>query len=531
MRHTMTNPTLPEAAPWCNDLLSPIANSGGAFQNLKTRIDGRTTALNAAGAGIPAFDPTSHRVILAGTRAFSEHGAESVLPANVAVGLTTRNAAFDAAACTDTDVGHRLILHSEVSGATHILRQYCDVRWRAGANVPPLAISPANPPAAFASEGDRCLMATRGTNAPLAGEMWCGGTGGLLSAVDNFRHLYQRYAEWRELVNPLISGSLPSARTGGPELEAGNYETFYHITPDGNLYTSNGIPIRRTGLEATQFVRQLNGSFFRAQDCTNNNLTVLTLAFNTGRPTGDLLIGRYCDLEWRIAATAPPLDKAATEANLPSPTSQGSRCLLSQNPDFGGDGNQPTPDGERWCHDLFNNSAPNVEVDSFSTIYDLLQARRLEINGLAATTDDDFPEIADGAEPLWTVGTPPVIFHSTGIKANKVGLALPSTGTGFTAAECNSVYGDGKASVRVTSDPANGQPWCREFARWNGGEWRKPPDFRGRHLRDRLPSRGSIALFRKARPLPTRRFRRVSICVRPCLAAAGRALPTWMPTA
>ena len=458
MRHTMTNPTLPEAAPWCSDLLSPVANSGGAFQNLKTRIDGRTAALNAAGAGIPAFDPTSHRVILAGTRAFSEHGAESVLPADVAVGLTTRDAAFDAAACTNTDVGHRLILHSEVSGVTHILRQYCDVRWRAGANVPPLAISPANPPAAFASQGDRCLMATRGTNAPLAGEMWCGGTGGLLSAVDNFRHLYQRYAEWRELVNPLISGSLPSARTGGPELEAGNYETFYHITPDGNLYTSNGIPIRRAGLEDTQFVRQLNGSFFRAEDCANNNLTVLTLAFNTGRPTGDLLIGRYCDLEWRIAATAPPLDKDATEANLPSPTSQGSRCLLSQNPNFGGDGNQPTPDGERWCHDLFNNSASNVEVDSFSTIYDLLQARRLEINGLAATTDDDFPEIADGAEPLWIVGTPPVIFHSTGIKANKVGLALPAAATGFTAAECNSEYGADRASVRVTSDPANGQP-------------------------------------------------------------------------
>ena len=458
MRHTMTNPTLPDAAPWCSDLLSPVANSGGAFQNIKTRIDGRTEALNAAGAGIPAFDPTSHRVILAGTRAFSEHGAESVLPADVAVGLTTRDAAFDAAACTNTDVGHRLILHSEVSGVTHILRQYCDVRWRAGANVPPLAISPANPPAAFASQGDRCLMATRGTNAPLAGEMWCGGTGGLLSAVDNFRHLYQRYAEWRELVNPLISGSLPSARTGGPELEAGNYETFYHITPDGNLYTSNGIPIRRTGLENTQFVRQINGSFFRATDCTSQGLSLLTLAFNTGRPTGDLLIGRYCEVDWRIAATAPPLDKDATPANLPSPTSQGSRCLLSQNPDFGGDGNQPTPDGERWCHDLFNNSASNVEVDSFSTIYDLLQARRLEINGLAATTDDDFPEIADGAEPLWTVGTPPVIFHSTGIKANKVGLALPAAATGFTAAECNSEYGADRASVRVTSDPANGQP-------------------------------------------------------------------------
>ena len=470
MRHTMTNPTLPDAAPWCSDLLSPVANSGGAFQNLKTRIDGRTAALNAAGAGIPAFDPTSHRVILAGTRAFSEHGAESVLPADVAVGLTTRDAAFDAAACTNTDVGHRLILHSEVSGVTHILRQYCDVRWRAGANVPPLAVNPANPPAAFASEGDRCLMATRGTNAPLAGEMWCGGIGGLLSAVDNFRHLYQRYAEWRELVNPLISGSLPSARTGGPELEAGNYETFYHITPDGNLYTSNGIPIRRAGLEDTQFVRQLNGSFFRAEDCANNNLTVLTLAFNTGRPTGDLLIGRYCDLEWRIAATAPPLDKDATEANLPSPTSQGSRCLLSQNPDFGGDGNQPTPDGERWCHDLFNNSASNVEVDSFSTIYDLLQARRLEINGLAATTDDDFPEIADGAEPLWIVGTPPVIFHSTGIKANKVGLALPATGTGFTAAECNARYGADKASVRITSDPANGQPVVQRIC---AVEWRR----------------------------------------------------------
>ena len=476
MRHTMTNPTLPDAAPWCSDLLSPVANSGGAFQNLKTRIDGRTTALNAAGAGIPAFDPTSHRVILAGTRAFSEHGAESVLPANVAVGLTTRDAAFDAAACTNTDVGHRLILHSEVSGVTHILRQYCDVRWRAGANVPPLAISPANPPAAFASEGDRCLMATRGTNAPLAGEMWCGGTGGLLSAVDNFRHLYQRYAEWRELVNPLISGSLSSARTGGPELEAGNYETFYHITPDGNLYTSNGIPIRRTGLEATQFVRQLNGSFFRAEDCANNNLTVLTLAFNTGRPTGDLLIGRYCDLEWRIAATAPPLDKDATEANLPSPTSQGSRCLMDQNPDFGGDGNQPTPDGVQWCHDLFHNTASDVQVDSFSSIYTRLQARQGELNRLAATTDDDFPEIPKGAEPLWIVGTPPVIFHSTGIKANNVELALPGGGTGFTMLDCDNTFGAGKASVRVTSDPANGQPVVQRIC---AVEWRRMADAPG----------------------------------------------------
>ena len=207
MRHTMTNPTLPEAAPWCSDLLSPVANSGGAFQNLKTRIDGRTEALNAAGAGIPAFDPTSHRVILAGTRAFSEHGAESTT--TPALALNTRNAAFSANACagdpavnSDTGAGHRLILHSEVSGATHILRQYCDVRWRSGANVPPLAVNPANPPAAFASQGDRCLMATQGTNAPLAGEMWCGD---LLSAVDNFGHLYQRYGEWRELVNPLIT--------------------------------------------------------------------------------------------------------------------------------------------------------------------------------------------------------------------------------------------------------------------------------------------------------------------------------------
>ena len=472
MRHTMTNPTLPEAAPWCSDLLSSIANGGGAFQNLKTRIDGRTEALNAAGAGIPAFDPTSHRVILAGTRAFSEHGAESTT--TPALALNTRNAAFSANACagdpavnSDTGAGHRLILHSEVSGATHILRQYCDVRWRSGANVPPLAVNPANPPAAFASQGDRCLMATQGTNAPLAGEMWCGD---LLSAVDNFGHLYERYGEWRELANPLISGSLPPARTGGPEVEAGNYETFYHITPGNELYTSNGIPIRRTGLENTQFVRQINGSFFRATDCTSQGLSLLTLAFNTGRPTGDLLIGRYCEVDWRIAATAPPLDKDATEANLPSPTSQGSRCLLSQNPDFGGDGNQPTPDGERWCHDLFNNSASNVEVDSFSTIYDLLQARRLEINGLAATTDDDFPEIADGAEPLWIVGTPPVIFHSTGIKANKVGLALPATGTGFTAAECNARYGADKASVRVTSDPANGQPVVQRIC---AVEWRR----------------------------------------------------------
>ena len=469
MRHTMTNPTLPEAAPWCSDLLSSIANGGGAFQNLKTRIDGRTEALNAAGAGIPAFDPTSHRVILAGTRAFSEHGAESTT--TPALALNTRNAAFSANACagdpavnSDTGAGHRLILHSEVSGATHILRQYCDVRWRSGANVPPLAVNPANPPAAFASRGDRCLMATQGTNLPLAGEMWCGD---LLSAVDNFGHLYQRYGEWRELANPLISGSLPPARTGGPEVEAGNYETFYHITPGNELYTSNGIPIRRTGLEETQFVRQIDDSFFRATDCTSQGLSLLTLAFNTGRPTGDLLIGRYCEVDWRIAATAPPLDKDATPANLPSPTSQGSRCLIDQTPDFA---ENPVPDGERRCHDLFNNPAPNVEVDSFSTIYDLLQARRLEINGLAATTDDDFPEIADGAEPLWTVGTPPVIFHSTGIKANKVGLALPAAATGFTAAECNARYGADKASVRITSDPANGQPVVQRIC---AVEWRR----------------------------------------------------------
>ena len=476
MRHTMTNPTLPEAAPWCNDLLSPVANSGGAFQNLKTRIDGRTEALNAAGAGIPTFDPTSHRVILAGTRAFSEHGAESTT--TPALALNTRNAAFSANACagdpavnSDTGAGHRLILHSEVSGATHILRQYCDVRWRSGANVPPLAITPANPPAAFASEGDRCLMATRGTNLPLAGEMWCGGTGGLLSAVDNFRHLYQRYAEWRELVNPLISGSLPSARTGGPELEAGNYETFYHITPDGNLYTSNGIPIRRTGLDNNQFAPQTSGSFFRADDCAANNLNVLTLAFNTGRPTGDLLIGRYCELDWRIAATAPPLDKDATPANLPAPTAQGSRCLLSQNPDYGAT-TQPTPDGERWCHDLFHNTEPdaNVQVDSFSIIYTRLQARQGELNRLAATTDDDFPEIPKGAEPLWIVGTPPVIFHSTGIKANNVELALPGGGTGFTMVDCDNTFGAGKSSVRVTSDPANGQPVVQRIC---AVEWRR----------------------------------------------------------
>ena len=469
MRHTMTNPTLPQAAPWCSDLLSPVANSGGAFQNLKTRIDGRTTALNAAGAGIPAFDPTSHRVILAGTRAFSEHGAESTT--TPALALNTRNAAFSANACagdpavnSDTGAGHRLILHSEVSGATHILRQYCDVRWRSGANVPPLAVNPANPPAAFASQGDRCLMATQGANAPLAGEMWCGD---LLSAVDNFGHLYQRYADWRELVNPFITNSLPPARTGGPEVEAGNYETFYHITPGNELYTANGIPIRRTGLEDSQFVRQIDDSFFRATDCTSQGLSLLTLAFNTGRPTGDLLIGRYCEVDWRIAATAPPLDKDATPANLPSPTSQGARCLIDQTPDFA---ENPVPDGERRCHDLFNNSASNVEVDSFSTIYDLLQARRLEINGLAATTDDDFPEIADGAEPLWIVGTPPVIFHSTGIKANKVGLALPSTGTGYTAAECNARYGADKASVRITSDPANGQPVVQRIC---AVEWRR----------------------------------------------------------
>ena len=471
MRHTRTTLTLtlPESAPWCSALLSPIANGGGAFQNLKTRIDGRTEALNAAGAGIPAFDPTSHRVILAGTRAFSEHGAESTT--TPALALTTRNAAFSANACagdpavnSDTGAGHRLILHSEVSGATHILRQYCDVRWRSGANVPPLAVNPANPPAAFASRGDRCLMATQGTNAPLAGEMWCGD---LLSAVDNFGHLYERYGEWRELANPLISGSLPPARTGGPEVEAGNYETFYHITPGNELYTANGIPIRRTGLEETQFVRQIDDSFFRATDCTSQGLSLLTLAFNTGLPSGDLLIGRYCEVDWRIAATAPPLDKDATPANLPSPTSQGSRCLIDQTPDFA---ENPVPDGERRCHDLFNNPASNVEVDSFSTIYDLLQARRLEINGLAATTDDDFPEIADGAEPLWIVGTPPVIFHSTGIKANKVGLALPATGTGFTAAECNARYGADKASVRITSDPANGQPVVQRIC---AVEWRR----------------------------------------------------------
>ena len=425
--------------------------------------------MNAAGAGIPAFDPTSHRVILAGTRAFSEHGAESTT--TPALALNTRNAAFSANACagdpavnSDTGAGHRLILHSEVSGATHILRQYCDVRWRSGANVPPLAVNPANPPAAFASQGDRCLMATQGANAPLAGEMWCGD---LLSAVDNFGHLYQRYADWRELVNPFITNSLPPARTGGPEVEAGNYETFYHITPGNELYTANGIPIRRTGLEDTQFVRQIDDSFFRATDCTSQGLSLLTLAFNTGRPTGDLLIGRYCEVDWRIAATAPPLDKDATEANLPSPTSQGARCLIDQTPDFA---ENPVPDGERRCHDLFNNTAADVGVDSFSTIYDLLQERRRNLNDIAATTADDFPEIPDGDEPLWIVGTPPLVFHSTGIKANKVTLELPDDGTGFTMVECNARYGADKASTRITSNPANGQPVVQRIC---AVEWRR----------------------------------------------------------
>ena len=469
MRHTMTNPTLPEAAPWCSDLLSPVANSGGAFQNLKTRIDGRTTALNEAGAGIPAFDPTSHRVILAGTRAFSEHGAESVLPANVAVGLTTRDPAFDAAACSNTNVGHNLILHSEVSGANHILRQYCDVRWRSGSNVPPLAVTPANPAAAFDSEGDRCLMATRGTNSPLAGEMWCGGTGGLLSAMDNFRHVYERYGEWRVLMATISGLSLPPARSGGPELETGNYETFYHIPPasgsgSGALYTENGIPIRRAGLTDTDFVQKEAGSGFSIGDCTGGNLAIVTMAFNIGA-ANDLFIGRYCDVAWRMARTAPPLDNAATatSSNLPAPTSQGERCLIDQNPDA-----QSIPTGEQWCRDLFLNA--DAGINSIADIYAQLRARRLELNNVAAATADDFPEIPDGTEPLWIVGTPPNVFHFTGIKANTRELSVPDALTsGFSMEDCDNTFGAGKSSVRITAS-TTGQPVVQRIC---AVEWRR----------------------------------------------------------
>ena len=125
----------------------------------------------------------------------------------------------------------------------------------------------------------------------------------------------------------------------------------------------------------------------------------------------------------------------------------------------------------------------------------------MRLTALRPTTDDDFPEIADGAEPLWTVGTPPVIFHSTGIKANKVGLALPSTGTGFTAAECNSVYGDGKASVRVTSDPANGQPVVQRIC---AVEWRRSAAAPGlSHLEHTGPftERGSNCVLSQSPPI------------------------------
>ena len=475
MRHTKTNTnlTLPESAPWCSDLLSPIANDGGRFKNLKARIDAWTDALNAAGAGIPTFDPKSHRVILAGTRAFSEHGAESMPTPAVGtpeVGLTTRDPAFDAAACSNTNVGHNLILHSEVSGATRILRQYCDVRWRSGSNVPPLAVTPANPAAAFDSEGDRCLMATRGTNAPLAGEMWCGGTGGLLSAMDNFRHVYERYGEWRVLMATISGLSLPPARSGGPELETGNYETFYHIPPasgsgSGALYTENGIPIRRAGLTDTDFVQKEAGSGFSIGDCTGGNLAIVTMAFNIGA-ANDLFIGRYCDVAWRMARTAPPLDNAATatSSNLPAPTSQGERCLIDQNPDA-----QSIPTGEQWCRDLFLNA--DAGINSIADIYAQLRARRLELNNVAAATADDFPEIPDGTEPLWIVGTPPNVFHFTGIKANTRELSVPDALTsGFSMEDCDNTFGAGKAGVRVTSDPANGQPVVQRIC---AVEWRR----------------------------------------------------------
>ena len=474
MRHTKTNTnlTLPESAPWCSDLLSPIANDGGRFKNLKARIDAWTDALNAAGAGIPTFDPKSHRVILAGTRAFSEHGAESMPTPAVGtpeVGLTTRDPAFDAAACSNTNVGHNLILHSEVSGATRILRQYCDVRWRSGSNVPPLAVTPANPAAAFDSEGDRCLMATRGTNAPLAGEMWCGGTGGLLSAMDNFRHVYERYGEWRVLMATISGLSLPPARSGGPELETGNYETFYHIPPasgsgSGALYTENGIPIRRAGLTNTDFVQKEAGSGFSTGDCTGGNLAIVTMAFNIGA-ANDLFIGRYCDVAWRMARTAPPLDNAATatSSNLPAPTSQGERCLIDQNPDA-----QSIPTGEQWCRDLFLNA--DAGINSIADIYAQLRARRLELNNVAAATADDFPEIPDGTEPLWIVGTPPNVFHFTGIKANTRELSVPDALTsGFSMEDCDNTFGAGKSSVRITAS-TTGQPVVQRIC---AVEWRR----------------------------------------------------------
>ena len=189
------------------------------------------------------------------------------------------------------------------------------------------------------------------------------------------------------------------------------------------------------------------------------------MAFNIGA-ANDLFIGRYCDVAWRMARTAPPLDNAATatSSNLPAPTSQGERCLIDQNPDA-----QSIPTGEQWCRDLFLNA--DAGINSIADIYAQLRARRLELNNVAAATADDFPEIPDGTEPLWIVGTPPNVFHFTGIKANTRELSVPDALTsGFSMEDCDNTFGAGKAGVRVTSDPANGQPVVQRIC---AVEWRR----------------------------------------------------------
>ena len=471
--------TLPTESPWCDDLLNGVdpSTSEGEFKLMNDLFPGRRNALNAAGANLPEFNKAADAIyIVGGNKIFTQNGVEMLR--DPAVGLTEKSLTFNDGECIRTEAGHNLILRAEVSGDSHILRQYCDVRWRQAATAPPLAV-PANPPRTFTKQGDDCLLAQGPANAPVPDTAeWCSD---LFGEVNTFAEIYTNLGDWRELMNkiPPVANRLPIARVGGPNVSANNYEIFYLTPPTApntnqNIYTENGIPVRASRLTFVQTV--VNNSNFSITDCTSNSRNILTLAFNGGA-ANDLLVGRYCDVSWRVADSAPPLDKDATSANLPAPTSQGERCLIDQNPAA-----QTTPASERWCRDLFANT--NVGNDSLRDIYAHLQARQGEINILLDGTTNDFPAIAAGARPLWVVGAAPIprTFHGTGIEANNAALTPPGSTTGaFSMADCDGTFGDGtptggKARIRVSSNPADGRVVVQRVCEV---EWRRVEDAPG----------------------------------------------------
>ena len=471
--------TLPTESPWCDDLLNGVdsSTSEGEFKLMNDLFPGRRNALNAAGANLPEFNKAADAIyIVGGNKIFTQNGVEMLR--DPAVGLTEKSLTFNDGECIRTEAGHNLILRAEVSGDSHILRQYCDVRWRQAATAPPLAV-PANPPRTFTKQGDDCLLAQGPANAPVPDTAeWCSD---LFGEVNTFAEIYTNLGDWRELMNkiPPVANRLPIARVGGPNVSANNYEIFYLTPPTApstnqNIYTENGIPVRASRLTFVQTV--VNNSNFSITDCTSNSRNILTLAFNGGA-ANDLLVGRYCDVSWRVADSAPPLDKDATSANLPAPTSQGERCLIDQNPAA-----QTTPASERWCRDLFAHTS--VGNDSLRDIYAHLQARQGEINILLDGTTNDFPAIAAGARPLWVVGAAPIprTFHGTGIEANNAALTPPGSTTGaFSMADCDGTFGDGtptggKARIRVSSNPADGRVVVQRVCEV---EWRRVEDAPG----------------------------------------------------